>query len=156
MDTDKQPHHGNIDSKMLLNEVAVGYQVDGWMAGQTFDLLVGVRTLSLDTDLTVNGVGTFSKKVTAVDPIFVVRPSILIFPSVVKGLRFNPTLAIGGGGDSKLVYEMQPQLQYQITDNVAARLGYRRVGYKLDGKNNSDNKLNFDMAGMIFGVGVTF
>ena len=75
---------------------------------------------------------------------------------MINGVRFNPTLAIGGGGGSELVYELQPQLQYQITDHVAARLGYRRVGYKIKGDNNDANELNVALAGVIVGVGVTF
>jgi opacity protein-like surface antigen len=49
---------------------------------------------------------------------------------------------------------MQPQFQYQITDNMAARLGYRRVGYRF--KDDNDNELNIDMSGLIVGLGVTF
>jgi opacity protein-like surface antigen len=156
LDEKDQPQGGSLDSKMFLGELAAGYQVDGWMEGQTFDLLVGVRTLHLENTLDINGVGSFDKNRDLTDPIFVVRPSILVWPSKISGLRFNPTLAIGGGGDSKLVYELQPQLQYQITDNIAARVGYRRVGYKVEGSHNSDNELNFALAGVIVGVGVTF
>jgi hypothetical protein len=65
-------------------------------------------------------------------------------------------VAIGGGGDSDLVYELEPQFQYQITPNVVARLGYRTVGYKFKGDHNSDNELNIRLSGLIAGVGVTF
>ncbi|MEI6167492.1 MAG: hypothetical protein WCS52_09880 [bacterium] len=156
MDADSQPKGGSLDTKMLLGEVAAGYQVDGWMEGQTFDLLVGVRELHMETDLTINHKGSFSKDNDIVDPIFLVRPSIPIFPSKINGLRFNPTLGIGAGGDSDLVYELQPQFQYQITPNIAARLGYRRVGYKFKGNHNSDNEMNIALAGVIAGIGVTF
>lgn len=164
MDIEDQPAGGSLDSKMLLGELAVGYQVDGWMDGQTFDLLIGARTLHIENDLEVYGVGEASKDNDITDPIVVVRPSILIFPSKISGLRFNPTLAIGGGGDSELVYELQPQLQYQITENVAARVGYRTVGYKFNGDNakndnlnlTEDDELNINLSGLIAGVGVTF
>lgn len=159
LDIEDRPQGGSLDSKMLLGEFAVGYQVDGWSEGQTFDLLVGVRALTFDNKLTVYGKGTFETEDpgedSRVDAIFVVRPSIPVFPSKIKGLRFNATMAIGGG-DSDLVYELQPQFQYQITDNVAARLGYRTVGYKLKGDKNNDNELNINLAGLIAGVGVTF
>ena len=156
LDVQDQPAGGSLDTKMTLGEVAVGYQIDGWMEGQTFDLLVGVRTLHMESDLTVYGKGTRSRTNDLVDPILVVRPSILIFPSKIKGLRFNPTLAIGGGGDSDLVYEMQPQIQYDFNDRISARFGYRRVGYKFKGDNNEDNELNISLAGLIFGVGIKF
>lgn len=156
LDVQDRPAGGSLDSKMTLGEVAVGYQVDGWMEGQTFDLLVGARFLHMDNELEVYGAGTRSKTNDLADPIFVVRPSILIFPSKIQGLRFNPTLAIGGGGDSDLVYEMQPQIQYDFNDRISARFGYRRVGYKFKGDNNEDNELNVALAGLILGVGVKF
>lgn len=156
LDVEDQPAGGSLDTKMLLGEAAVGYQIDGWSEGQTFDLLVGVRTLHIENDLELYGKGSFSRDNDIVDPILIVRPSIPVFPSKIEGLRFNPTMAIGGGGDSDLVYELQPQFQYQITDNIAARLGYRRVGYKFKGEHNDDNELNIALAGLIAGVGVTF
>ena len=156
MDVEDQPEHGSLDTKLLLSEVAVGYQLDGWMEGQTFDILVGARMLSMEADLELDDGQTASKDNDIADPILVLRPSIPIFPSKIDGLRFNPTLAIGGGGDADLVYELFPQFQYQITDHMAARLGYRTVGYKFKGDENEDNELNFNLAGLIVGVGVTF
>lgn len=156
LDVDDQPKAGSLDSKMLLGEMAVGYQVDGWLEGQTFDLLVGARILQVENELNLNSGASAEKDVDAVDPIFVVRPSIRVFPSKIDGLRFNPTMAVGGGGDSELVYEMQPQLQYQITENCAARIGYRRVGYKVEGDKNKDNELDFSLSGLIVGAGFTF
>jgi hypothetical protein len=159
LDVEDQPQGGSMDSKMLLGEFAVGYQFDGWSEGQTFDVLVGVRALTFDNKLTVDNHGTRETEDPAedsrVDGIIVLRPSIPVFPSKIDGLRFNPTLAIGAG-DSDLVYELQPQFQYQITDSVSARLGYRTVGYKLKGEHNEDNEMNIRLAGLIAGVGVTF
>lgn len=156
LDVDEQPKAGSLDSKMLLGELAVGYQVDGWLEGQTFDLLVGVRTLQLDNDLELYGKGETSKDVELVDPIFAVRPSVPVFPSKIDGLRFNPTLCIGGGGDSEMVYGMQPQLQYQVNDSFAVRFGYRTVGYKFEGEKNKDNELDFSLSGLLLGAGFTF
>jgi hypothetical protein len=155
LDEEDQPQGGSLDSEMLLGEAAVGYQFDGWMEGQTFDVLVGARALHLEHDLEVNGVGTLSDSRDLLDPMLVLRPSVPIFPSKIKGLRFNPTMAIGGGGDSKLVYELQPQLQYQISQTMAARAGYRRVGYEIEGDKDG-NELNVALAGLIVGLGVTF
>lgn len=155
LNVEDRPQGGRLDSDMLLVEAAVGYQVDGFAEGQTFDLLVGVRHLDIENDLEVFGVGRASRDSDATDPIFVVRPSIPLFPSKIKGLRFNPTLAIGGGGDSELVWELFPQIQYHFTPNIAMRLGYRTVGYEFDGDGN-DNELDFRLAGLIFGLGGTF
>lgn len=156
MDIEDRPEGGRLETKLTLLEFAAGYQIDGWSEGQTFDILVGVRSLSMDNDLTVTGHGEYSKDVDVTDPILVVRPSMPIFPSKIDGLRFNPTLAIGGGGDADLVYELFPQIQYQINDNLVARVGYRTVGYKFKGEKNKDNELNFNLSGLIVGVGVTF
>ena len=163
MDLEDQPAGGRLETDLLLTECAAGYQVDGWMEGQTFDILLGVRSLTIENELTVYGRGTVStddrpeewEKETRVDGLLILRPSIPLFPSKIDGLRLNATLAIGAG-DSDLVYEMNPEIQYQITDHVAARLGYRTVGYKLKGDDNEDNELNFNLAGLIVGLGVTF
>jgi opacity protein-like surface antigen len=155
LDVDDQPKAGTLDSSMLLGELAAGIQVDGWREGQTFDLLVGVRTLSIENDLDLRNGTSTGKDQDLVDPILVVRPSVPLFPSKIEGLRFNPTLAIGGGGDSDLVYELQPQIQYQVSENLAARIGYRRVGYKLDSDQN-DNELDFSLSGLIVGLGIRF
>ena len=153
---DNHPEHASIDSTMLINEVAVGYQIDGFFEGQTFDLMIGGRFLNMENELKIAGQPDRSRDVNLADPMLVIRPSIPLFPSYIKGLRFNPTLAIGGGGDSELVFELFPQIQYQFTDHIAMRIGYRTVGYKLKGENNDDNELNLRLAGLIVGIGGIF
>ncbi len=68
-------------------------------------------------------------------------------------LAFNPTLAFGGGGDSELIYELQPQFQYQFTDNLALRVGYRRMYYDVKG-----DRGEFDgvIHGAMLGLGLKF
>lgn len=156
MDVEDQPQGGRLDTDLMLAELAVGVQIDGWAEGQTFDILVGARMTSIEADLTVYGRGTRSSDVDLVDPMLVVRPSIPIFPSKIKGLCFNPTLAIGGGGDSDLVFELFPQIQYTFADHFVARVGYRTVGYKFVGDDNEDNELNVRLAGLTAGLGVKF
>lgn len=155
LDVEDQPAGGSLDSKILLTEVAVGYRVDGWSEGQTFGLMVGVRNMHIENDLDVTGEGTFSRDNDVTDAMFYVLPSVPVLPSKIEGLRFNPVLGIGAG-DSDLAYELFPQFQYQITDTVAARLGYRTVGWKFKGDNNEDNELNISLSGLIVGLGVTF
>jgi hypothetical protein len=156
LDVQDQPEHASFESKMFLTETAVGYQLDGWAKGQTFDVLIGARTLHMTSDLTVDHLGTKSSKADLVDPMLILRPSIPVFPSKIKGLRFNPTLGIGGGGDAEMIYELQPQFQYQITETIAARVGYRRVGYKFKGDRDEDNEMDIALTGFIVGVGMTF
>ena len=161
LDTDKmevedQPRGGSLETDMMLAEVAVGYQFDGWMKDQTFDVLLGVRHLNMDSTLTLKSDGTVHEKTGELtDPILVVRPSMAMFASRIDGLRFNPTLAIGGGGDADLVYELFPQIQYDITENAAIRVGHRTVGYKFEGDDN-DNELNIALTGLILGFGMKF
>ena len=61
-------------------------------------------------------------------------------------------MSIGGGGDSKLTYELQPNLQYQFSNLIAARLGYRRLYYDYKG-----DKADFDgtFQGFTLGLGIT-
>ncbi len=156
MDVEDQPQGGSLDTDLLLGELAVGVQVDGWAEGQTFDILLGARMTSMKADLTVDGHGTHSSDVDLVDPMLVIRPSIPMFPSKIDGLTFNPTLGIGGGGDSDLVFELFPQISYQFSDRFVARAGYRTVGYKFVGDENEDNELNIRLAGLTVGLGLKF
>ncbi len=157
MDVEDQPQGGKLDSDMLLTQAAVGYMIDGWMEGQTFTIAVGVRNLHMENDLEVYGVQSISRKNDITDPYVVVWPVVPLFPSVFEGrLVLNPIFSIGGGGDSKITYELFPQLRYQINDMVQARIGYRTVGYKFEGEDNEDNEVNINLAGLIVGVGVTF
>ena len=155
LDVVDQPQRGSLDTDMLLTEALIGYRVDGWAEGQSFGLMVGVRNLHIENELKVKGEGTFSRDNDVTDAMFYVLPSVPVFPSKIDGLRFNPVLGIGAG-DSDLAYELFPQFQYHITENVAARLGYRTVGWEYKGDNNDDNELNISLSGLIVGVGVRF
>jgi len=155
LDVEDRPQGGSFDTKMLLTEAAVGYRVNGWAEGQSFGLMVGVRNLHTENDLTVYDQGEGSKDNDITDVMFYVLPSVPVLPSKIDGLRFNPVMGIGAG-DSDLAFELFPQFQYQITDTVAARLGYRTVGWKFKGDDNEDNELNVRLAGLIAGVGLTF
>lgn len=152
LDVDDQPQRGSLDTTTLLLEGAVGYRVDGWMEGQSFGLMVGVRNLHIANDLTVYERGKSSEANDVTDAMFYLLPNVPVFPSKIKGLRFNPILGIGAG-DSDLAYELFPQFQYQITDSIVARLGYRRVGWNFE---DGDKEMNMGMSGLIAGVGVTF
>lgn len=155
LDVEDRPQGGKLESKTLILEGAVGYRLDGWSEGQSFGLMVGARSLQMETDLEVYGHGTRSRDNTVTDAMFYVVPSLPVLPSKIDGLRFNPILGIGAG-DSDLAYELFPQFQYQITESMAARLGYRTIGWKFKGDQNEDNELNISMSGLIVGVGLTF
>lgn len=147
------PAGGSFESKLNLVEAAFGYQVDGWSEGQTFDLMLGVRSVHVDNELDTAG-PDFEGSSNATDPLFMVRPTIPLFPSSIDGLRLNSTLAIGGGGDSDLVWELSPVLEYQFSDTISGRFGYRRVGWRFEEDNGDEVDIEF--AGLILGVNFGF
>ena len=155
LDAKDQPAGGRLDSKILLTEVMVGYRVDGWAEGQSFVLGVGARNLHIENEASVTGGGTFSRNNDVTDAMFFLLPSVPVFASSIDGLRFNPVLGIGAG-DSDMTYELFPQIQYEVADNIAVRLGYRTVGWKFKGDKNEGNELNVRLSGLILGVGLTF
>ena len=152
MDTnnlDPRPAAGRLESTFFMANLGAGYQFAGLLPRTTVDVLVGARIVSLDSKVTPTGAASVEKTVTLADPVLFVRPSFRL----LSWLRFNPTVSIGGLGSSDLTYELQPTLQFQILDNVAARVGYRRVHYKYSG-----SLVTFDgsLSGFLAGVGVTF
>jgi hypothetical protein len=154
LDTKDQPEKGTLDTDLLIAEGAVGYQINGWSEGQTFDLLVGARSTNLDINLKLKNGQKFENEKNSLDPMLIVRPSFPLFKSKTNKLRFNPVLGVGGGGDAEVVYELFPQIQYHFTDNLVGRFGYRTVGWKFEDEKN--NELDIRLAGLILGLGGTF
>jgi outer membrane protein OmpA-like peptidoglycan-associated protein len=64
-------------------------------------------------------------------------------------------MSIGGGVDADLIWELQPQLQFQINDNLGLRFGYRNLYYDLESDNGA-NKFDGSYRGLIVGLGGTF
>jgi hypothetical protein len=148
-----QPDRGSLDSDLFLAEIAVGYQVDGFVEGQRIGLMAGVRHTSIDNELKLNDGTTIERDKDLVDAMFYVLPSIPVFPSRIDGLRFNPVIGVGAG-DSDLAYELFPHFQYMPTDVLMIRAGYRTAGWKVDGNRTGDNELDISMSGVIIGLGV--
>lgn len=145
---DTRPASLEIDEFFAI--AAAGYQFDTFK-GNTIDVLVGARYASLENTLTIKPTDRkINKNYDSLDPVLVARPSFRI----TEKLRFNPTLSIGGGGDADLVYELQPQLQYAFTENIAGRVGYRRVHYEFSNDNGNELEINF--SGAIVGLGILF
>jgi|GEM_PF-442583 len=148
-------NRGSTQPIVLVSEAGVGYKVDGWMEGQTFDLEVGVRNFHLTNHLDVYNVGIFSNTRNVTDGMFWLRPHVPLFPSDIKGLSLVGGFGIGAG-NSKFDYELSPTLRYEFTDSIAGVFGYRRLGWDWNTSSNSNNKINVSMAGLMVGIDVTF
>ena len=153
LDEDDFPAGANVRYKTdtIFATQAFGYQFGDMREKRSLDLLLGLKYAKWEPELRISGVGEFDKNFDAFDPVLIARPSWRISDR----WRFNPTFSIGGGGDSDLIYELQPQIQFQMTDVLALRFGYRQLHYEID----NDNKLNeFDgeFKGLILGMGGTF
>ncbi len=157
LDTKDQPQGGELDTEMLIGEIAGGYQFNGLGKEHTLDVLLGVRYMNMENDLTVyprpvilptGSKGSSSTEVT--DPMLLAR---YLWP-IGESFSFNITAGIGGGGDSEMVYELFPDLRYQFGDHFNVRLGYRTVGWEIEGSKGND--LNIAMSGLVAGFGFMF
>lgn len=154
LDVNDQPDNGTLDTEMLLGEIIGGIQL---AAGKhtTCDTMVGIRYLGIENELKVDLTGNTHKRDNdIVDPIVMIRPSFAILPERIDGLRVNVTAAVGGGGDSDLIYEIFPELRWQIGDRFLIRGGYRLAGWDFEG--SGDNELDIEISGLVAGIGVLF
>lgn len=135
-----------IDIDQTIFTGAAGYELDGPFENSKIGVLGGVRWIYMDAELDT-GPQTFDRTNNVVDFLLVLRPDI----QLSKRWRFNPTMNVGAG-DSELTYELWPQFQFQINDRFAARIGYRRLYYRIDGDVDFDGSL----AGFMLGAGLTF
>ena len=150
---DGRPLDGQMDTDMLFTELAAGYVFQGWKPGQTFTLAFGARHAHVEGDLEIRDAGRVHRDMDLLDPMVIVWPSLPLFPSKIEGLSLAPAFSIGGGGDSELVYELFPQLRFQVSEHFLVRFGYRSIGYRME---KGNDELDFDLAGFIAGVGATF
>jgi hypothetical protein len=148
---DDQPQNGSLDLDQLLVTAGIGRNFGKPGGRQSVDVLLGVRHLGLDTKLQIDTIGTFTGNKSYTDPLIIIRPSF----QLSERWRLNPTFSYGTGGDSESTYELQPQLQFQMTEHAALRFGYRKVHYDIK---NSSNGNSFDGSfnGPFIGFGWTF
>lgn len=150
---DDRPLDGQMDTDMLFTELAAGYVIKGWKPGQTFTVALGARHAHVEGDLEIRDADRVHRDMDLLDPMVILWPSMPLFPSKIEGLSLAPAFSIGGGGDSELVYELFPQLRYQVSEQILVRFGYRSIGYRME---KGNDELDFDLAGFIAGVGATF
>ena len=141
---------GKITVEQVMTTFGVGYQFPLFSESQTLDVLLGVRNMTLDNELKLDGIGTFSGDRDVTDPVVIISPSF----QLSERWRFNPTFSYGEGGDSESTYEIQPQLQYQVSENGAIRFGYRKLAYDIE--NDKGNGFDGSFEGPFIGFGFTF
>lgn len=129
--------------------LGAGYQFPSFKRG-TVDVLLGLRMLDLYGKVTGHEGGAADASNTVLDPALIIRPS---FPLTAK-LRINPTVAIGGGGDSDLIAAFSPQLQYSFNKTIAVRLGYRVLHQKYE--NDKGVGIDLNVSGVMAGVSLFF
>lgn len=153
LDADEQPAGGKLqlESDMFMGTLAFGYRLGEPNDRRTVDVLLGVRYLDVENELTLESLGRFDHSRDYLDPVLIARPSFRFSDR----WRFNPTFSIGAGGDSELTWEVQPQLQFQIKDHLALRFGYRNLHYDIE-SDGGFNEFDASYQGFMIGLGGTF
>src|SRR5262245_52989318 len=124
-----------------------GYRFDTF-GENTIDVLIGAQTTNIETKVEI-GSFSFDNNDSLTDTVVMLRPSL----QLSERWRLNPTMAYGISGDSDTTFSLMPQLQWQISDSLAMRFGYKRLYYKFE---DSGTKLDTTFSGLFFGVGWTF
>ena len=135
------------DTDLNVGTYGGGYRFNTF-GKNTIDVLIGAQLTDVDEKIKAAG-AKFENKDSITDTVVMLRPSL----QFSEHWRFNPTLAYGISGDSDTTYSLMPQLQYQVADSFALRIGYKRLYYKF--KNNG-NELNSSFSGPFVGLGWTF
>lgn len=156
MKVDGKLPEGQLDTDLGIGQLVGGWQFPGWMEGQSFTVAAGVRHLRWANDLTIGDGRVERKTFNLTDPVLVVWPTLPIFRKQIDGLALNPVFALGGGGDSEIIFEMFPQIRYRINDRFQLRCGYRTIGVRAKKKAARDNDVDVRLAGFLFGMGWTF
>lgn len=146
---DDAPANGRLDSDIIMLTAGFGREFASASGRRSIDVLLGVRYLELDNTLRLDGIGTFDRKREFTDAVIILRPSF----QISERWRLNPTFSFGGG-DSEGTYELQPQVQYQVTDSIGLRFGYRRLYYDIESE--AGHTFDGSFHGPFIGIGGTF
>ena len=146
---DSRPNiEAELDMDTAILTGGFGYVFDGFGERSKIAVLLGGRYTHLRNEATVMGQSSGADNNDIVDGLLILRPRF----QFTDKLRFSPTMNIGAG-DSDLTYELQPELQYDLTDTMSLRVGYRRVHYKEEFSETSE--FDGSMNGFLIGLGVT-
>lgn len=139
---------GKIESDIGILTGGLGYVFDGFNEKSQIAVLLGCRYTHMNNEVTLMGKSSGERSNDIVDGLVILRPRY----NFTDTFRFSPTLNVGAG-DSDLTYELQPEFQYDISDAMSLRFGYRRVHYKEEF--DSGNEFDGSMNGFLVGLGVT-
>jgi hypothetical protein len=124
-----------------------GYRIDTFNEN-TIDVLIGAQTTNIETKVEIGGL-RFDSNDELTDTVVMLRPSL----QLSDRWRLNPTMAYGVSGDSDTTFSLMPQLQWQFSNSMAMRFGYKRLYYEFK---DAGNKLDTTFSGLFVGVGWTF
>jgi outer membrane protein OmpA-like peptidoglycan-associated protein len=147
---DEPPAFGGLESESTIITAGFGRNFASADGRRSIDVLLGARHFKLENQLRLNRVGTFENDRSVTDPLIILRPSF----QLSERWRLNPTFSYGIGGDSDSTYELQPQLQFQMTPRAALRIGYRVLSYDIEG--DRGNRFDGSFSGPLLGISGTF
>ena len=146
---------GSLDADVTT--LAGGYRFDTFGDSNWIDVMVGSRTMALDTKISRSGTAPASNANShdITDTVIVLRPSF----KLGEKWRLNPTFDYGVTGDSDTTYMMSPQIQYDFSKSLALRFGYKKLNYQeKHGVANtaSFGEIDANIEGFMLGVGWKF
>jgi hypothetical protein len=144
---DSGPTRGELDAELSFLTAAAGYQFN-LPAKVTLDAMVGGRYARLDTEFETPTILAQQTR-DQLDPLVLARARMPLMNDRLVLVLMGSI----GTGQSDLTAEIQPQVQFQITENVAALAGYRRVYYDIK---NDNSEFSMAFHGFLLGLGVTF
>ncbi len=145
LDDDDSPDGGNLESDIVIFSAGVGHRFPGITEHSNVDVLVGVQTFNIENTLTLNNLGEFMSENNVTDFMVTIRPSMWLH----KRVRFNSTIGLGGG-DSDFTFDASPQLQIFITENIATRIGFRKIDWNIE---EDEREFDGGLKGLMLGVG---
>lgn len=140
--------HGEIEANTVILTGGFGYEFAGFNEKARMAVLLGGRFTHMDNEIILDGQSSGKDNNDLLDGLVILRGRY----NFTEKFRFSPTLNIGAG-DSDLTYELQPEFQYDFTETMSGRIGYRRVHYKEEF--SADSEFDGEMSGFLVGLGWT-
>lgn len=144
------PVGGEVENTGQIATGGAGIRLGKPGGRRAIDLLVGARYIRVESEITLNGLGTRARTIDETSPLLIVRPWFRISDR----WGFNSTIAFGET-DAGNTIEVQPTLLFDLSDRTQLRFGYRSVSYDLE---SESGLVAFDgsMAGPFLGFGFVF